>query len=97
MKYRPSGKTTATGGVSGYLLDGTLGLEKDASSEQFSEDTAHGPDVDGVGVMTAAHQDLGRSVVLRHHFLSHVTRLVRLLHTSQAKVTDLQRTVHTSL
>lgn len=72
-----------------YLLDGALGLEEDASAKQLGEDAAHGPNVDGVGVMAASHEDLRGAVVLRHHFLGHVTRLVRLLHPSKPKVTDL--------
>lgn len=73
-----------------YLLDGTLGLEEDASPQQLSEDAAHRPDIDGVGVMAAPHEDLRSPVVLRHHFLSHVSGLVRLLHPGQAKITDLE-------
>lgn len=72
-----------------YLLDGALGLEEDASAQQLGEDAAHRPDVDGVGVMAASHEDLGGAVVLRHHFLRHVTRLIRLLHPSKTEVTDL--------
>lgn len=72
-----------------YLLDGTLGLEQDASAEQLGKDAAHRPDVDGVGIVPAPHQDLRRSVVLCDHLLRHVTRLVQLLHPRQAKVTNL--------
>lgn len=77
--------------VGEYLLDGTLGLEEDASAKQLGKDTAHRPDVDGVEIVPAPHQDLWCSVVLRHHLLSHVTRLVQLLHSCQAKVTNLCR------
>lgn len=55
-----------------YLLNGTLGLEKDASPQQLSEDAAHRPDIDGVGVVATPHEDLWSSVVLCHDFLSHV-------------------------
>lgn len=72
-----------------YLLNGTLGLEEYASPQQLSKDAAHRPDINGVGVMAASHQDLRSTVVLCHHFLSHVTRLVWLLHSGQAKITDL--------
>lgn len=46
--------------------------------------------------MSRAHEDLGCTVVLRHHFLSHVFRLIGLFDTRQAKVADLQHaiTVH---
>ncbi len=77
--------------VGEYLLDGTLGLEEDASAKQLGKDTAHRPDVDGIGIVPAPHQDLWCSVVLRHHLLGHVTRLVQLLHSCQAKVTNLCR------
>lgn len=73
-----------------YLLNGTLGLEEDASSQQLSEDAAHGPDVNGVGVVTTPHEDFWGAVVLRYHLLSHVARLVQLLHPCQAKITDLE-------
>lgn len=76
-----------------YLLDGTLGLEEDATAQQFCEDAADRPDVNGIGVVAAPHEDLWRPVVLRHHFLGHVPRLVRLLHPSEAEVADLQGTV----
>lgn len=80
--------------VGEYLLDGTLGLEEDASAKQLGKDAAHRPDVDGVGIVPAPHQDLWRSVVLRHHLLGHVTRLVQLLHSRQAKVTNLYKYYH---
>lgn len=41
--------------------------------------------------MVAAHEDLWRAVILGHHLLSHVTRLVQLLQPRQPKVTDLKR------
>lgn len=75
--------------VGEYLLDGTLGLEEDASAKQLGKDAAHRPDVDGVGIVPAPHQDLWRSIVLRHHLLGHVTRRIWLLHSCQAKVTNL--------
>lgn len=65
-------------------------MEEDASAQQLSEDAAYGPDIDGVGVVAAPHQDLWSSVVLRHHFLSHVPRFVRFLHSGQAEITDLK-------
>lgn len=77
--------------VGEYLLDGTLSLEEDASAKQLGKDAAHRPDVDGVGIVPAPHQDLWRSVVLRHHLLGHVTRRIRLLHSRQAKVTNLHQ------
>lgn len=76
--------------VKAHLLNGALGLEENAPPEQLSKDAAHGPDVDGVGVMAAPHEDLRSPVILCHNFLSHVPRLVRLLHPGQAKVTDLE-------
>ena len=69
---------------------GALCLEQDPPAQQLSEDAAHRPDVDGVGVVAAAHEDLRRAVVLRHHLLRHVPRLVSLLHTRQPTVTDLR-------
>lgn len=59
-----------------YLLNGTLGLEEDASAEQLGKDAAYRPDINGVGIMAAPHKDLRSSVVLCHHFLSHVPCLV---------------------
>lgn len=76
-----------------HLLDGTLGLEEDAAAQQLREDAAYRPDVNGVGIVAAAHEDLWSSVVLSHHFLGHVPRFVRLLHPSQAKVADLRGNV----
>ena len=72
-----------------YLLNGRLCLEEDASAQQLCEDAANWPDVDAGAVVLGAHQDLGRAVVLRHHFLRHVPRRVRLLDPRQTKVTDL--------
>lgn len=73
-----------------HLLDGTLGLEEDAAAQQLGEDAAYRPDVDGVGIVAAPHEDLRSSVVLRHHLLGHVPRFVRLLHPSEAEVADLR-------
>lgn len=73
-----------------HLLNGTLGLEENAPPQQLSEDAAHGPDVDGVGVVAAPHEDLRSPVILCHNFLSHVPCLVRLLHSGQAKIADLE-------
>ena len=39
--------------------------------------------------MPAAHQNLRRPVVLRHHLLGHVARRVGLLHPGQPEVTNL--------
>lgn len=73
-----------------HLLNGALGLEENAAAKQLSKDAAHGPDVDGVGVMSAPHEDLRSPVILRHNFLSHVPSLIRLLHSGQAKIADLE-------
>ena len=54
------------------MLDGTLGLEKNAAAEELAEDATDAPHVDGRRVMLGSHQDLGCSVVLRDHLLSHV-------------------------
>lgn len=72
------------------LLNGALGLEEDASPKELSEDAAHRPDINGVGVVAAPHEDLWSSVVLCHYFLSHVPWLIGLLHSGQAKITDLE-------
>ena len=72
-----------------YLLDGTLSLEEDVSTEQLCEYTANGPDVNGRGVVPCPHQDLGGAVVLGHHLLGHVTVFVWLLDPRQAEVADL--------
>lgn len=72
-----------------YLLNGTLSLEEDAPTQQLCKDAAHRPNIDGVGVVPAAHKDLWCSVVLRHNFLSHVPGLIQLLHTGEPKITDL--------
>lgn len=75
-----------------YLLDWTLGLKEDPSAQQLSKDAAHRPDIDGVVVVTAPHQDLWSSVVLGYDFLSHVAWLVGLLHSGESEVTDLKKT-----
>lgn len=73
-----------------YLLDGALRLEKNAPAEQFTEDAPDAPDVDGRRVVARAHQYLRCPVVLGDHLLGHVARPVRLLHSRQAKITNLQ-------
>lgn len=72
-----------------HLLNWTLRLEENAAPQQLSEDAAHRPDVDGVWVVPAPHEDLRSPVILCHNFLSHVPSLVRLLHSGQAKIADL--------
>ena len=57
-------------------------LEQYPPAEQLPEDAADGPDVDGVGVVLGAEEDLRRPVVLGHHLLGHVHPPVRLLHSA---------------
>ena len=52
-------------------------LEQNPASKKLSEDAANGPDVDGVGVVLRAQQDLRGAVVLSHNLLGH--RLARVL------------------
>ena len=42
------------------------------TAEELAEDATDAPHVDGCSVMLGSHQDLGCSVVLRDHLLSHV-------------------------
>ena len=69
------------------------GLEQDAPRQQFGEDAADGPHVDGVGVVAAAHQQLRRAVVLRHDLLCHGSPSVGLLYARQTEITDLEQTI----
>ena len=64
-------------------------LEENPPAEQLSEYAADGPHIHGGVVVSGAHQDLGRPVVLGDHLLRHVAATVRLLHARQAKVADL--------
>ena len=57
-------------------------LEQYPPAEQLPEDAADGPDVDGVGVVLGAEEDLWRPVVLGDHLLGHVHPPVRLLHSA---------------
>ncbi len=72
-----------------YLLYGALSLEKNTPAQQLCEDAAYRPDIYRWSVMLASHQNLRSTVILRHHLLGHVTRRIRLLHSRQAKVTNL--------
>lgn len=92
--YRPPVRINERGP---HLLNRALSLEEDASPQQFCEDAADGPNVDGRAVVAAAHQHLRRPVVLRHHLLGHVARRVGLLHARQAKITNLAPTHGTAL
>lgn len=76
-------------GAGSHLLDGALSLEEDSPSQQLCKDAAHRPDVDGRAVVPAAHQHLRRPVVLGHHLLGHVPRLIGLLHARQPEIADL--------
>ena len=55
-------------------------LEQNPASEKLSKDAANGPDVDGVGVVLRAQQDLRGAVVLSHNLLGHRLARVLLLH-----------------
>lgn len=74
-----------------YLLYGALSLEKNAPTQQLCKDAAYRPNVYRWRVMLASHQDLWSAVILRHHLLGHVTRRVRLLHSCQTEVTNLNK------
>lgn len=75
------------------LREGSGGLEEDAPGEEFGEDASHGPHVDGVRVVPAAHQQFRGPVVLGHDLLSHGAPAVRLLDAGQAEITDLEQTI----
>lgn len=75
------------------LLDGTLGLEEDSPTQQLAENAADRPQVDGVGVVLGAHQDLGRPVVLRYNLLGHVAPSVVFLNPSESIVANLENTI----
>ena len=72
-----------------HLLNGGLSLEEDAAAEEFAEDAADAPDVDGGRVVTRPHEDLRGPVVLRHHLLRHGFVGVCLLHSGQSEITYL--------
>lgn len=55
-----------------HLLNWTLCLEEDTSSQQFSKNTANTPDIHCSRIVARSHQNFWRSVVLRHYFLGHV-------------------------
>lgn len=71
------------------LLNGTLSLEQNAPTEQFAENAAHRPEVDGRRIVASAHQDFGRPIVLRHDLLGHVLLLVGLLDARESKIANL--------
>jgi len=73
-----------------YLLDWTLCLEQDTSSQQFSKNAAHTPYINCGWIVTRSHQNLWCTVVLCYHFLCHMFWLIWLLYACQTKVTDLQ-------
>lgn len=76
-----------------HLLNRTLSLEKNSPAQEFTENAADRPDVHRSRVVSRAHQDLRRPVVLRNHFLSHVLRHIRLLDARQSEVANLQHAV----
>lgn len=73
-----------------YLLNWTLCLEENTSSQQFSKNAAHTPDINCSWIVTRSHQNLWCTVVLCHHLLCHVLWLIRLFYPCQTKVTDLR-------
>lgn len=75
------------------LSQGRESLEEDAAGEEFGKDASHGPNVNGVRVMTTAHQQFRGPIVLGHDFLRHGTPAVRLLDAGQSKITDLEQTI----
>lgn len=88
---------TATGSANAewlvnYLLNWRLCLEKNSPAQQLGEYAADRPHVDGGVVVAGAHQKLWRPVVLGHHLLSHIARLVFLHHSGQSEVTNLEKT-----
>jgi virulence-associated protein VapD len=76
-----------------YLLNRTLSLEQDSAAQELAKDAPNRPDVDGSRVMSRAHEDFRRTVVLRDHLLRHVLRRVGLFDARQSKVADLQHAV----
>lgn len=75
------------------LLHRALRLEQDAPAEQFAENAAHRPHIDGGRIVARAHQNLGRPIVLGDHLLCHVLRLIRLLDARQSEVADFQHAI----
>ena len=55
-------------------------LEENPATKKLAEDAADGPDVDGVGVVLGAEEDLGGAVVLGDHLLGHWLAGVLLFH-----------------
>lgn len=73
-----------------YLLDWTLRLEQDTSSQQFSKNAAHTPYINCGWIVPCSHQNFWCTVVLCYHFLRHMFWLIWLLYACQTKVTNLQ-------
>lgn len=65
-----------------YLLDWTLRLEQYPSSKKFSKNATHAPNVNGCRIMSGTHKNFRSSIVLRHHFLSHMFVLIGFFDTS---------------
>jgi len=82
--------THSTSSRSSYLVQRTVCLEENTSTEQFGDDASDRPDVNGGTVSSRAHQDLRRSVVLSHDLLGHLGRpQVGAADPRQTKITDL--------
>lgn len=73
-----------------HLLHGALGLEEDSPAKELSENATDAPHVHRGGVVSRAHQDFRRAIILCHHFLGHVHVLVGLRHPGQSEITDLR-------
>ena len=70
------------------LVDVVLAGEQRLAAQQLREDAAHGPHVDGEGVLVAGEQQLGRAVPPRDDVLGHEALLGA--GAREAKVADLE-------
>lgn len=76
-----------------HLLNGTLCLEENSTTQKFTENTPNRPNIDRSRVVPRTHQDFRWSIVLRNHFLSHVLRLVRLFDARQSEIANLEHAI----
>jgi hypothetical protein len=76
-----------------YLLNRTLSLEQDSTTQELAENAPNRPNVDCGRVVSRAHQDFRCTVILRDHLLCHVLGRVGLFNARQSKVANLQHTV----
>jgi len=72
------------------LLNGTLCLEEDLTSQHLGNDASNRPHIHSSRVVSGAHEYLGSPVVLGHDLLGQRNARVVLLDPRQTKVTYLR-------